>query len=70
MYLIIGGLVVLASVLGGFVMVGGKLLALWHLNEVIVICGSALGAYVIATPPRAVAGPRTSVERSVDIDAG
>ena len=52
MYLIIGGLVVLASVLGGFVMVGGKLLALWHLNEVIVICGSALGAYVIATPPK------------------
>lgn len=52
MYLIIGGVVVIASVLGGFMMVGGKLLALWHLNEIIVICGSALGAYVIATPPK------------------
>ena len=52
MYLIIGALVVIASVLGGFMMVGGKLLALWHLNEIIVICGAALGAYVIATPPK------------------
>ena len=52
MYLIIGALVVIASVLGGFMMVGGKLLTLWHLNEIIVICGSALGAYVIATPPK------------------
>ncbi|GHA68697.1 flagellar motor stator protein MotA [Cognatilysobacter bugurensis] len=52
MFLIIGGIVVMASVLGGFVMVGGQIMALWHLNEVIVICGSALGAYMIATPPK------------------
>ncbi|WP_202843537.1 flagellar motor stator protein MotA [Luteimonas saliphila] len=52
MYLIIGALVVIASVLGGFMMVGGKLLTLWHLNEIVVICGAALGAYVIATPPK------------------
>jgi len=51
-YLIIGAIVVVASVLGGFMMVGGKLLALWHVNEIIVICGCALGAYVIATPPK------------------
>lgn len=52
MYLIIGAIVVIASVLGGFMMVGGKLLALWHLNEIIVICGCAAGAYVIATPAK------------------
>lgn len=47
---LIGGFVVIASVLGGFLMVGGNLLALWHLNEIVVICGAATGAYVIATP--------------------
>lgn len=56
MYLIIGAIVVIASVLGGFMMVGGKLLTLWHLNEIIVICGSAAGAYVIATPPKVMKG--------------
>ena len=52
MFLIIGAVIVLASVIGGFVMVGGQLLALWHVNEIIVICGSALGAWIIATPPK------------------
>ena len=47
MFLIIGAVIVLASVIGGFVMVGGQLLALWHVNEIIVICGSALGAWII-----------------------
>ncbi|NYZ63221.1 flagellar motor stator protein MotA [Luteimonas deserti] len=50
MYLIIGAVVVIASMVGGFTMVGGNLLSLWHVNEIIVICGCALGAYVIATP--------------------
>ena len=54
MYLIIGAIVVIASVLGGFMMVGGKLLALWHLNEIIVICGAAMGSYMIATPPKVI----------------
>lgn len=52
MLLIVGAIIVLASVAGGFVMVGGNLLALWHLNEIIVICGSAMGAYIISTPPK------------------
>jgi len=53
-YLIIGAIVVIASVVGGFTMVGGNLLALWHVNEIIVICGCAAGAYVIATPPKVI----------------
>ncbi|PBJ83104.1 flagellar motor stator protein MotA [Lysobacteraceae bacterium NML93-0399] len=52
MLLIIGAFVVIASMVGGFTMVGGKLLSLWHVNEIIVICGCALGAYVIATPAK------------------
>lgn len=56
MYPIIGAVVVIASMVGGFTMVGGNLLALWHVNEIIVICGCALGAYVIATPPKVMKG--------------
>lgn len=52
MFAIIGAIVVIASVAIGFTMVGGQLLALWHVNEIIVICGSALGAYLIATPAK------------------
>lgn len=52
MFLIIGAIIVAASVLGGFMMVGGNPLALWHVNEIVVICGAALGAYVISTPPK------------------
>ena len=54
MYLIIGAVVVIGSVLGGFMMVGGKLLALWHVNEFIVILGSAIGSWVIATPIKVI----------------
>lgn len=56
MFLIIGGIVVIASVLGGFMMVGGQVLALWHVNEIIVICGAAAGAYMISTPPKVMKG--------------
>ncbi|TBR07302.1 MAG: flagellar motor stator protein MotA, partial [Lysobacter sp.] len=35
-------------------MVGGKVLALWHLNEIIVIVGSALGSWMVATPIKVI----------------
>lgn len=54
MYLIIGALVVLGSVLVGFTMVGGKVLALWHPNEFIVILGCAGGSWVVATPMKVI----------------
>lgn len=54
MFLIIGAIIVIASVVIGFTMVGGQLLALWHVNEIIVICGSALGAFLIANPMKVV----------------
>jgi len=50
MFVIIGSIVVLGSVLGGFVMAGGHPASLWHLSEVIVICGAAFGAMVIMAP--------------------
>lgn len=50
MFFIIGSIVVLGSVIGGFTMHGGQLLALWQLSEVIIIGGAALGSMLIATP--------------------
>ncbi|MDX1756472.1 MAG: flagellar motor stator protein MotA [Marinobacter sp.] len=51
MALIIGAIVVLACVLGGYVLHGGNLLVLWQPTEVLIIFGAALGSFVIANPP-------------------
>jgi chemotaxis protein MotA len=50
MLVIVGSLIVLGSVAGGFMMHGGVLGALWQLNEVIIIGGAAIGAMIIGTP--------------------
>jgi chemotaxis protein MotA len=50
MLVIVGVLVVLGSVVGGFTLAGGQLPALFHLSEIMVICGTALGTVLIATP--------------------
>src|SRR6185369_2550473 len=49
---IIGSVVVLGCVLGGFVLEGGHLLALWHPTEILIIVGSALGAFMTSNPPK------------------
>jgi chemotaxis protein MotA len=48
---IIGALVVLGTVLGGYVMHGGPLLVLWQVSEFIIIGGAGIGALVTANPP-------------------
>ncbi|MBS3804040.1 MAG: flagellar motor stator protein MotA [Oleiphilaceae bacterium] len=50
MALIIGALIVLSSVLGGYVLHGGELLVLWQPTELLIIFGAAFGAFVIANP--------------------
>lgn len=50
MIAIIGILVVLGSVLGGFSIAGGKIPALFHVAEIIVILGTAFGTVLISTP--------------------
>ena len=52
MIILIGTIIVLASVAGGFVMGGGHLGALLHLSELIVIGGAAFGALVIMSPKK------------------
>jgi chemotaxis protein MotA len=51
---IIGSVVVLACVIGGFVLEGGHILALWHPTEILIIVGSALGAFFTSNPTKIV----------------
>jgi chemotaxis protein MotA len=51
---IIGSVVVLLCVVGGFVLEGGHILALWHPTEVLIIVGSALGAFFTSNPTKIV----------------
>ena len=54
MTVIVGVLIVLGCTAGGFLMAGGKLAALFHLSEWILICGISSGLCVIAAPPSAL----------------
>ncbi len=52
MFLIIGSAIVLGSVIMGFTLSGGSLILLWHPLEVVIICGAALGSFVISNPAK------------------
>src|SRR5687767_13464725 len=51
---IIGSVVVLLCVIGGFLWEGGHLLALWHPSEILIIVGAAFGAFLTSNPPKVV----------------
>jgi chemotaxis protein MotA len=51
---ILGSLIVIGSVFGGFVLAGGHLGALLQPLEVLMICGGALGAFVAGNPVKVV----------------
>jgi len=50
MIIIVGTLIVILCVFGGFVIGGGHLLVLIHPNELLIIGGGALGALLIMSP--------------------
>jgi chemotaxis protein MotA len=47
---IIGLVIVLASMLGGFAAMGGHLEVLWQPFEYVIICGTSVGTFFIANP--------------------
>jgi chemotaxis protein MotA len=51
---LIGYVVVMASVFGGFAMAGGHLAALWQPLEVLMIGGAAIGAFFVGNDAKAV----------------
>lgn len=54
MLVIVGYIVVLLSVFGGYALAGGYLAALWHPIELIIIGGGALGAFVVGNNSKAL----------------
>lgn len=54
MLVLIGSMIVLVSVLGGYVLSHGQLLALWQPYELLIIFGGAIGAFLTANPGKLV----------------
>lgn len=54
MFVIIGYLVVVASCLGGYALAGGHLHALWQPLELLIIGGSAAGAFVVGNSAKVI----------------
>ena len=50
MNIILGIIVLFACMLGGFVLHGGSLLAIWQPTEILIICGASLGGMIVANP--------------------
>ncbi|MCF6253296.1 MAG: flagellar motor stator protein MotA [Thiomicrorhabdus sp.] len=46
----VGILIIMLSLFGGFMLMGGNLLSLWHPSELVVILGLALGTFLASTP--------------------
>ena len=56
MLVLVGAVVVLVCVLGGFVLSHGQILALWQPYELLIIGGGALGAFLSANSVKVVKG--------------
>ena len=54
MKLIIGFIIVIGSIIGGYTLSHGVLLALWQPYELLIIAGGATGAFLIANPPTVI----------------
>jgi len=54
MFVVLGAIIVIASVIGGFVMSHGHLGALWQPNELVIIGGAAVGAFLISNPGKII----------------
>jgi len=54
MFVIIGAIVVLAGVIGGYLMEKGNLSVLFQPAELVIIYGAAIGGFLIANPPKLI----------------
>ena len=54
MTIIIGLAITLACMLGGFTAMGGHVAVIWQPWEYVIICGAALGTFVVANPMKTI----------------
>ncbi|MCQ8185513.1 flagellar motor stator protein MotA [Parvularcula maris] len=64
----VGLIIVTISVLGGYLGVGGKLGVLWQPYEIIIIVGSAVGAFVISNPKHVIFSTGSTLMGSIKGD--
>ncbi len=65
MKVIVGYILVIGLVLGGYLMAHGVLLALWQPAELVTIFGGAFGAYVVANPPKVLKSTPTQIIKAI-----
>jgi len=65
MFIIIGAIIVLASVIGGYLMEHGNLSVLFQPAELIIIGGASIGALVIASPLKVIINIIKSILRAL-----
>lgn len=61
----VGFIIVAISVIGGYLGVGGKLGVLWQPYEIVIIVGSAIGAFVISNPRHVIFSTGSTLAASV-----
>jgi chemotaxis protein MotA len=54
MTIIVGLIITLGCLLGGFVAMGGHVHVIWQPWEYVIICGSALGTFVVSNPMKTI----------------
>lgn len=54
MTIIVGLIITLGCLLGGFVAMGGHVLVIWQPWEYVIILGSAIGSFVVANPMKVI----------------
>ena len=65
MTIIIGLVITLGCLLGGFVAMGGHVAVIWQPWEYVIICGSALGTFVVANPMKTIKDSGEGIDRGV-----
>ncbi|MCE5243595.1 MAG: flagellar motor stator protein MotA [Syntrophobacteraceae bacterium] len=63
MFVIIGCIIVVVAVIGGYLMEHGNLALLWQPAELVIIGGAALGGFVIASPMKVIKGVQAGILR-------
>lgn len=63
MFVIIGCVIVVIAVIGGYLMEHGNLSLLWQPAELVIIGGAALGGFVIASPMKVIKGVQAGILR-------
>ena len=54
MTIILGLVVTLGCMLGGFMAMGGHVSVIWQPWEYVIICGAALGTFIVANPMKTI----------------